>query len=181
MTIRDRELAAIITAWHGGNTATKKEAGRAIARVLREGPLSVSSRRMLADLFDPPDMGKPDFANGTFQCWYKTGRKQKIKDGRPRKADPIQLAAAVDRYIKDGNSKKRAYWYAAKELRVSYRTAEKAYAEHAKPLLQHVSRLNTRGRTIDIGFLYDENWLGRRNRASMALGPARTRRSGRRR
>jgi hypothetical protein len=155
MTIRDRELSTIITAWRSGNMA-RNEAARAVARVLRGGPLSVSSRRMLAELFDPPDMSKPDFAQGTYQYWYKTGREQKIKDGRPRKADTRRLAAAVHRYIKNGDSKKRAYWYTAKELRVSYRTAEKAYAEFAKPLLQYVSRLSMRDRTIDICFLYDE-------------------------
>jgi hypothetical protein len=155
MTSRNHELSTIITAWLSGNMARKREAGRAIARVLRGGPLSVSSRRMLADLFDPPDMGKPDFVHGAFQCWHKTGLKQKIKDGRPRKADPRRLAAAVHRYIKNGNPKKRAYSYAAKELGVRYRTAEKAYAQYAKPLLQYVSRLNMLDRTIDICFLYD--------------------------
>jgi hypothetical protein len=155
MTSRNHELSTIITAWLSGDMARKREAGRAIARVLRRGPLSVTSRRMLADLFDPPDMDEPDIAHGSHRVWFKTVQKQKIKDGRPPKADPRRLAAAVHRYIKNGNQKKSAYSYAAEEIGVSYRTAEKAYAQYAKPLLQYVSRLNMLDRTIDICFLYD--------------------------
>src|SRR3974377_1535149 len=109
MPIRDEDLAAI-AAWRDGDTATRREAGRAIARVLRGEPLSMSYRRMLADFFDPPGMDKPDFAHGSHRVRLKTGRKKKVKDGRPPKAGP-RLAAAVYRYIQVGHRKQRADSY----------------------------------------------------------------------
>jgi hypothetical protein len=164
MKIKDRELAALIDAWLGDDAAAKKEAGRAIARDLRHGPLSTSSQRMLADLFDPPNMGKPDaldtfqqmladlfdrpdmgkldLAGDTYLYWCKTGRKQKIKAGRPRKVDPRRLGDAVHQYVKAGHPKKRAYFNAAKDLGVSYRSAEAAYGRYMKPWISFAERLN---------------------------------------
>ena len=125
MAISDQENAAI-TDWLGGNlretSEEEREARRAMARVLREEPLAMGIRGVLADMFDPDmrDTVKQQFV-------LKRARVR----GRP-KVNDRRVAAVVWHRIKAGDQKKAAYQHAVDELGVGCNTAEKAFARWEK-------------------------------------------------
>ena len=124
MAINDQEIAAIIN-WLGGelkeNSEEERAAMRAVARVLREEKLPRDFRFALADHFDP---ALRDTVELGLVLKPTRGR------GRPQTVNERKLAVLVWRRIeKEGDQKKAAYQHAANEMGVSYRAAEKAFAQ----------------------------------------------------
>jgi hypothetical protein len=133
MTISDHELASIVD-WLDGKfkegSAEDLEARRALAKVLRHGPLDLSLRLMLASLIDPDlrgDMGRwPVFKRAR-------GRSKAVNDRR--------VAAVVWHRVKAGEKREAAYQFAAETLGVSFSTAEKAFAKWEDHFDRYASKI----------------------------------------
>ena len=121
MAISDEEVGAI-TDWFSGNfkqDSTKEmEARRALAKVLRHGPLDLSLRVWLANLFDP-DM------RDTEKQWFvlKQGR------GRSKTVNDRKVAAVIWHRLKAGEKQEAAIQHAVDTMHVGLSTAEKALAK----------------------------------------------------
>jgi hypothetical protein len=122
MAISDQEAASIIH-WLGGklkkNSEKEREAMRAMARILREERLPRDFRFALAALFDPD-------LRDTLELGFVL--EHRIR-GRPATVNERKVAVAVWRRIEAGEQRKAAYQSAAHAMGVSYRTAEKAFAQ----------------------------------------------------
>jgi hypothetical protein len=123
MAINDRKLERIFD-WLDGlfkeNSTDDMEARRALAKLLRHGPLTLSLRKKLANLIDP-NMRDAEIHWLVFK--------------RARRANSVshwQVAAVVWHRVKAGDRRKAAYQYAVETLGVSFNTAEKAFAHWEK-------------------------------------------------
>ena len=120
MAISDQEQTAVNN-WLAGKATNEREARRALARILRQEPLSMNLRRRLASLFDP---------DISFGLHFVLERSR----GRPKRVNDLGVAAIVWDCVRTGNQKKAAYHDAAKKAGISHRAAEKAFAKHKKNL-----------------------------------------------
>jgi hypothetical protein len=123
MAISDQEIAAIV-GWLDGKpkegSAEDLAGRRALAKVLRYGPLDRGLLFMLADLIDPDsrdDIGQ----------WLVFKRAR----GRSKTVNSRQVAAVVWHQVKARCKREAAYEHAKETLGVSFSAAEKAFAQWA--------------------------------------------------
>ena len=121
MAISDEEVSAIAN-WLSGkfkeNSPREMEARRALATILRHGPLDLSLRVWLANLFDP-DM------RDTEKQWFVLKRPR----GRSKTVNDRQVAAVVWERVERGDKQEAALQHAVDTMDVSLSTAEKAFAK----------------------------------------------------
>ena len=133
MTIGDRELASIID-WLGGkfkeDSADDLKTRRALAKVLRHGPLDLGLRCMMADVIDPD-------IRDILSLWLVFKRPP----GRTKSIDDRNVAAVIWHRIQAGDQKEAAYQHAVDTLGVSLRTAKEHYKAWEKLFTEHGSKL----------------------------------------
>ncbi|SRR6266481_1244642 len=119
MKISEHDVASIID-WLAGNlkegSADDLKARRALAKVLRHGPVDRGLLFILADLIDP-DM------RDDMERWLVFKRPP----GRTKSVDDRNVAAVIWERIQAGDKKEAAYQHAVDTQNVRLTAAKKAY------------------------------------------------------
>jgi hypothetical protein len=133
MKISEHDVASIID-WLAGNfkegSADDLKARRALAEVLRYGPLDPGLRFILADLIDPE-------MRDDLSLWLVFKRPP----GRTKSVDYRNVAAVIWERIQAGDPKEAAYQHAVDTQNVKLTVAKKAYKEWQGHFRTHGSKL----------------------------------------
>jgi hypothetical protein len=141
MAITNQELDSIADLLGGvydKEPAEQQEAWAALAKMFREGPMPLGIRVWLANMCDP-DM------RDTFRLRLALKREP----GASKKINEKRVAAVVWHRVMIGDKKEAAIKHAADTLRVSFSTAEKAFAKWDQWFDKHASKLRSLTDTED--------------------------------
>jgi hypothetical protein len=141
MAVSDQELDIIVDLLEGiydDDPVEEDEAWGLLAKMFREGPMSLSVRVMLANMSDP-DM----------RDTFKRRLTFKREPGRDKSVNERQVAAVVWHRIRAGGTKDAGYQEAIVKLGVSLSTAEKAFAKWEDEFEKSASKLKGLTRTSE--------------------------------